>query len=273
MGRVEYTLEAINQRLKDARVRLRLKQRGETLSLVATLPPKPGDDRPHPYQQTIALGIPASETGFRRAEEEARRMGADLALGQFDWSIYLEPNNPRFQTQQMISRFKAHYMATHTLTEATWQKHWATVFKHLPQAVLLEVDALMRRVEATKRDTRNRRQTYEKLQQLADFAGLKVNLLQFKGSYSSNCVQDRDLPTDADIIKYREQIPNPAWRCIYSLMAALGLRDHECFFCEWDAKGLKVLEGKTGPRLVFATLYPEWEQDWELRNIVLPHLI
>jgi hypothetical protein len=66
----------VNQRLKDAKVRVRLRQRGGMLSLVATLPPKPSN--PRPYQQTIAIGGSASEAGLKRAEEEARRLGAAI---------------------------------------------------------------------------------------------------------------------------------------------------------------------------------------------------
>jgi len=272
MGRAEYTVEAVNQRLQDARVRVRLRQRGGTLSLVATLPPKPGDPRPRPYQQTIAIGVAASEAGLKRAEAEARRLGAAIALKEFDWSFYLEQDDPRFHTQHLISRFKAHYMGTHSLSEKTWEKHWVSVFKRLPQAEPLEVEALMQLVEATDRNTRHRRQTCEKLQQLVDFAGIKTNLLQYRGNYSSNRVQDRELPSDADIIKYRAQIPHPGWRSVYSLMAALGLRDHECFYLEWTPGGAKVLEGKTGSRLIFVTLYPEWEAEWNLRSALLPVL-
>jgi integrase len=55
-------------------------------------------------------------------------------------------------------------------------------------------------------------------------------------------------------------------------MAACGLRDHEVFFCEWTDEGLQVLKGKTGPRLVFEPLYPEWVEAWDLKNVVLPKI-
>ena len=56
-----------------------------------TFPPKPGSDRPLPYQQQISLDIPASEEGFRRAENEARLIGVELVnIGKImNWSFFL----------------------------------------------------------------------------------------------------------------------------------------------------------------------------------------
>ena len=92
MGKqVEYTLEAVNQRLSDGRHRAKVIQRGNMLWLQATLPPKPGSGRPKLYQQKVSLGLPANENGFRRAEGEAQLLGSLLTTGKFDWSRYLKP--------------------------------------------------------------------------------------------------------------------------------------------------------------------------------------
>ncbi len=40
--------------------------------------PKPGSDRPFAYRQVISLGVPANESGFERAEREARILGDEL---------------------------------------------------------------------------------------------------------------------------------------------------------------------------------------------------
>jgi hypothetical protein len=62
--RVEYSLTAVNQRLKEAKSKARVYLRGEMLWLQATLPPKPGNPRLKHYQQKISLGVPASEQGY-----------------------------------------------------------------------------------------------------------------------------------------------------------------------------------------------------------------
>lgn len=50
-AKLEYTLEAVNQRLKDSHCKAMVYRRDNMLCLQATLPPKPGSDRPKPYQQ------------------------------------------------------------------------------------------------------------------------------------------------------------------------------------------------------------------------------
>ena len=52
----------------------------------------------------------------------------------------------------------------------------------------------------------------------------------------------------------------------------MGLRDHELFFCHWQDDGLFVKKGKTGPRLVFEAFYPEWVEQWDLKNIRRPNI-
>jgi hypothetical protein len=119
--RIEYTLETVNERLQDGRVKARLVQRGGMLWLQATLPPKPGSDRSKPYQQKISLGLPANDDGFRRAEGEARRLGASLVTGKFDWDEYLKPERlPKNKPVQLwIEEFKQHYMETQSLQDST----------------------------------------------------------------------------------------------------------------------------------------------------------
>jgi integrase len=273
MGRTEYTLSAVNQRLKQAKVRVSVKQRGDKLSLVATLPPKPGSNRFQPYQQLIALGLPANENGFKIAEQEAQLLGSRIVLRQFDWKQYLgEGNGDQDIAMNLIQQFKAEYLSTHTLTEATWLNHWWKIYKRLPQDQALDPAKLLDLVLATEANTRNRKQTCQKLQKLADFAGVKVNLLKYQGNYGNNKVHDRDIPTDAAIAHWCNQIRSLEWRWVYGMMAAFGLRDHEVFFCEFEPEGLRVSEGKTGPRLVFAALYPEWVEQWQLQDMKRPEI-
>ncbi|MGG6297841.1 hypothetical protein ACQ4M4_25895 [Leptolyngbya sp. AN02str] len=271
-SRTEWTLEAVNQRLKDGRVRVQLQQVGNRLLMRATLPPKPGSDRPKPYQQRIFLGLPANPDGFRRAEAEARLLGSRLVMGQFDWAAYLPAGKTLDgkPTAQWIREFKAHYLETHTLRPATWQNQWAKVYNRLPQEQPLNKDEVLRQVHATERNTRNRQATCQKLQKLAQFAGIEVDLLQYQGNYGASKVKARNVPSDEMIAATWQQIPNSAWRWVYGVMAAFGLRDHEVFFCHWTDEGLQVTQGKTGPRLVFQPLYPEWVEAWELRSPVLP---
>jgi integrase len=74
----------------------------------------------------------------------------------------------------------------------------------------------------------------------------------------------RRLPSDEQILKAVELIPNPAWKLVYGLMATYGLRNHEVFFCDLStlAEGgdrvIRVLPStKTGEHQVWA-FKPEW---------------
>lgn len=232
--KLEYTLEAVNQRLKDSHVKVRLFLRGNMIWMKATLPPKPHIDRPMPYQQSISMGVPATEKGFKRAEEEARLLGSRLISKEFDWSQYIDSDRlPENRTaRSWINDFKRHYFETHSLSEGTWKGDWEKIYKRLPPDEPVTSELLTNLVFQTERNTRNRLETCNKFQVLADFIGLNVNLRQYKGSYGASKVQDREIPSDEDIVRYWRTIPNADWRWIYGVMAAFGLRDHEVFFCE-----------------------------------------
>jgi integrase len=268
----EYTIEAVNARLKNARCKVTLFLRGKMLWAQATFPPKPGSDRPKPYQQALRLGVVASESGLRRAEREAQLIGAELAAGQFDWSKYMKadllPENKPVKV--WVREFEDWYLAIHDTSQKTWVGDWLSVFKRLNQDAPLTEAALMKVINSTERNTRTRIDVCRKLQELARFAKIDVDLLQYKGNYGASKVEDRDIPTDEEIAYWWGQIKNPAWQWAYGVMAAYGLRDHELFFCEWTDGGLFVTKGKTGARFVFQALYPEWMEQWELQNIMTP---
>jgi hypothetical protein len=272
--KTEYTLEAVNDRLAQARAKCKIIQRGEMLWVQATFPPKPGSDRPRPYQQKISLGVPASEAGFRQAEKEARLIGAELAGKEFRWEKYIDPkrlpeNKP---VAQWIEQFKRWQMETNSVSAKTWRNGWETILRRLPQDEPLNNDVLMAFVRSIGPDTKMRLDVCRVLQKLADFAKVDADLLQYKGNYGPSKVADRELPTDEAIAEWWHRIPNVRWQWVYGVMAAYGLRDHEVFFCEFTEGGLQVLKGKTGPRLVHQALYPEWVEAWDLRHIKRPQV-
>ncbi len=273
MAKKEWTQESVNQRLAAGSVKARVFKRSDgLLYLQATLPPKPGSDRPRPYQQKIYLHVPANEEGYRRAEDEARLLGGQLAAKTFDWAMWLDVQKlPDGKPNRVwIEEFERQYMATHNLQVGTWLGDWWKVYKRLPPDEPLTVELLEALVEKTGKDSRNRMETCKKLQHLANYAGLDIDLLRFKGVYGAAKVQDRGELPDELIAQVWSRIPNPRWQWFYGMMAACGLRDHEVFFCEWRDDGLQVLKGKTGSRLVFQPLYPEWVEQWNLRDVRMP---
>ena len=74
-----------NGRLKAANVGVVIELRGSRLILRATLPPKPGSNKKHPYQQRLSLGLRANLAGLKEAESEARKISALIDCKEFDW--------------------------------------------------------------------------------------------------------------------------------------------------------------------------------------------
>ncbi|MEO0374613.1 MAG: site-specific integrase [Cyanobacteria bacterium P01_A01_bin.17] len=246
---------------------------GSMIYFQATLPPKPGSQKSVPYQQKIATGHPASADGIKRAEAEAKLLDAALIAGTFDWADYRIRQRRSTQTvDTWVKKFEAGYRAQRQLKERTWQENWAKIFNRLPQSVRLEPEILIEQCINKPENSRIRQQTCQKLQALADFAGLEVDLLKYKGKYGPSKVEKRDLPDDVQIAESINNIPNPGWKWVFGAIAALGLRPHEAFFCHWTNDGLQISKGKTGPRLVFQAFYPEWVDEWGLRNIQLPKI-
>ncbi len=93
------------------------------------------------------------------------------------------------------------------------------------------------------------------------------------GGYGLHRARFRQLPSDHRILELVLQIPNPAWRLAYGLMATYGLRNHEVFFCDCSglARGgdrvLRVLPtSKTGEHQVWPFL-PEWVDHFDLERL------
>ena len=86
--------ERITKAIADANARLKslkiaIVQRGDRLSLQATLPPKPGNDKEKWYQQRISLELRANIDGVRFAEAKAREISGLLLASAFDWKPYI----------------------------------------------------------------------------------------------------------------------------------------------------------------------------------------
>ena len=260
--------------------------------MVATLPPKPWLNKPGvtAYQQKIATYQTYSTVGVRYAEAQARQLGERIAVWRaarknpsfFDWSLY--QSNVRASTPsvaEVVSRFEKQYRETHSLKDSSWRKGWGEVFRRLPQDKPIDEEMLLQEVLSRQRDTKSRLNACCKLQALANFAEIDVDLLQYKGNYSASKVKPRRLPSDIEIAEWYYRIPNPSWQWIYGILAAGGLRPHEAFFCKWEGKdeedrhqkkSLAVCKGKTNERTVLQFFYPEWIDEWDLLKIRLPNI-
>ncbi len=266
--RLDYSLEAIAHRLKAEKIGVAVIQRGEKLSLSATLPPKPGSNRERAYQQRISLGFYASEEGLKQAELLAREMGAQLASNRFEWaawSQYTEATVPTpleaKRVAEWVEEFEADIKSKGSITASTWKTNYQIVFSKLPPAELLTSDLIMRLVLKSEPNTRERKRRVEALNKLAKFAGLDADLGGLKGDYSARSVDPRELPTDERLIEIWQSLPDDPWRTAYARLLVFGLRPHEAWFWVDESSPTKqryrITKGKTGSRVVYP-LRPEW---------------
>lgn len=282
----------VNQRLKAAQLGLQIERRGNLLNLRGTLPPRPDSSRLRSYQQRISLGIPATTAGLKQIEQEAKIIAAQLIQNTFDWREYLNFSGGKRLSQQslteQIAAFEQHFSSqTHRLsnpaaTKTTWNSAYAPYLRKLstiaaehPKLTLTE--GIYKTVDSTAINSRSRQVCCTALSAFAEFLSLELpkDLKTLWGGYNTSLTQARELPTDEEIVAAWQQIPNPAWKFVYGMMATFGLRNHEVFFCNCTAlkRGGNMVEvlptTKTGSHQVWA-FYPEWIEEFELRQIQLP---
>lgn len=274
-------LKQANQRLKAANTGLSLCIKGLSLYGRGTLPPKPGSLKTIPYQQEIALKIRANPAGLKRAEAEAKKIGAALALKEFDWTPYLSqvtaPSEKRTIAEWIVA-LEADYFdrrERNPKSETTWKTHYFDYLRRLPQQQSLTVEILERAIRSTKPDSCPRKEMCSACHNLGQFAGLDVAFIKpLRGKYSSRRPAPRNLPSDEEIVAALEQISDPAWRWVAAMIATFGLRPHEVFHLdttelENGKARIRVLDGKTGPRTV-PPLHLEWVEEFNLREKYLP---
>jgi len=283
----------VNQRLKAAKMGLQIERRGDRLVLRGTLPPRPDSLRLHPHQQRISLGLPATPAGLKQAEQTVKIIAAQLIQNTFDWHPYLSENATpleQMELAQQLEAFEQHFFAdpdrqgNPAAARTTWEGAYVPYFRKLraiaathPRLSLVEL--LYATIQATQPNSRSRQICCTALSRFADFLKLELptDLNPFWGNYGVSRTQSRQLPSDRDIVAFWATIANPTWQFVYGVMATYGLRNHEVFFCDYEAllRGdreatVQVLAAtKTGEHEVWP-FYPEWVDQFNLRQVNLP---
>jgi integrase len=298
MEAIDQRVVQVNQRLKIAQMGLQVERRGQKLNLRGTLPPRPGSHRLRAYQQRISLNLPATTAGLKQAEQEAKIIAAQLIQNTFDWRQYLPVAGGRLSQMDLhekLQAFEAHFFESYALKSATqasslaaakttWEKAYQPYLRKLEgitqaSAQLNLAEAIYATIQSTRPNSRSRQVCCTALGALADFLNLQlpIELKTLSGTYSPSQTQIRHLPSDAQIVEIFQQIPNPAWKFVYGVMATYGLRNHEVFFCDYGALSqgkeeaiVEVLETtKTGSHEVWP-FHPEWVEEFQLQKVNLP---
>lgn len=295
---LDASLAEINQKLKAAKLGLKVERRGKKLNLRGTLPPRPDSPKLRAYQQRIPMSIAADADGLVQIEKQVKIVAAQLIAGIFDWHDYIgvvaKLNRAGADLQAQVDAFEVYFFQSRQASSGaqykpssvrtTWDKAYVPYLRKLGAIALQHPDltlaeAIYAAVQSTQANSRSRQICCTALDAFATFLNLDLptDLKAFWGNYGNSKTQLRQLPTDAQILSAYEQIPNPHWQFVYGVMATYGLRNHEVFFSDYamlasgdEEAAIEVLEStKTGYHDVWP-FHPEWVDTFDLRNVRLP---
>lgn len=273
MAKRAKTVAEANERLKLGNIGygIAIVQRGNRLSLVASRLPRKQNGK---ATRRISLGLYANEDHLQIAIKRAWHLDVQLSERTFDWSEWdAKAGKVAATAKAVIKEFEEWYRNSNQIQDYQWRR-WMALFRRLPQDEPLTVEELEKLAkDKWGQNTPTQQVLCSRLQKLADYANLKVDLLQYKGGYTVAKTKPRKLPSDELIAECFDTIKNPKWRWVYGMMAAYGLRNHEVFFCRFQDDGLlEVLKGKTGPRSNIQGFHPDWIEQWDLREIKRPKI-
>ncbi|MEY4759613.1 MAG: hypothetical protein RLZZ268_1111 [Cyanobacteriota bacterium] len=288
---IQARLAQENSQLAATGISLRLELRGQRLGLRGPLPCRRGSGG-HPVQR-ISLGLNADGAGLDRARERLKEVLRQLQQGRFEWSewgrsgpaaprrVAAAPTDPlgleSFQTAFFADprrrRNPAGCRTTWTGAYRPYLRRLAAMARTQDQPMGLPL--LEAVLESYPPSSRGRQQCGIALAALARHLGepLPEDWSDRAAGYGLHAAQFRRLPGDPQILALVEQIPNPAWRLAYGLMATYGLRNHEVFFCDLSAlapggdRVIRVLPtSKTGEHQVWP-FQPEWVEHFGLEQL------
>jgi integrase len=258
--------------------RVQIRQKGDRLYLRATLPPKP-DDGDKPKQYELSTGYGAHSEGLRFAKAKALEVEGQLLRDGFDWTPWLKgKQKPSETVGEWLKRFEENYWESREQSLAklsTWKTSYLYPFSVLNPDDSLTPELLKAEILKLSPGTRSRQIFCSAYQSLAKFAGLSTNFRELAKGYKTKI--KRDIPTDEEIELLWESIKNPAWKWIFGMLAAYGLRPHEIFHLDTSELSthpgwLKVLpETKTSERIILP-LKADWRCRWQLWNIQMPNI-
>ena len=296
---IESALAEQNAVLCAAGIGLRLEKRGERLGLRGPLPCRQGRAA-HPVQR-ISLGLPATTEGLEQAKAQLKEVLRQLQHQCFDWSLWAGPskpsakqrpetNGPRCQDRggftPVLQDFEAAFFSdprrrrNPSGAKTTWSSAYSPYLRRMAAMAEAAGRPLDRRLfeevlESYEPTSRSRQQCGTALAALARHRAVALpdNWSERAAGYGLHAAQFRRLPSDSQIVQGIEQVPNPAWRLAYGLMATYGLRNHEVFFCDLSAlapggdRVIRVLPtSKTGEHQVWP-FQPDWVERFGLEQL------
>jgi len=280
-------VDGANQFLKSQGVRVKLLKNANSIQLTTTLPVKPGD-KPTSQKGTKQYRIAhlkcfANLDGIKKAIKEAIRLDDLVKAGKFSWEEYLPQEKQQVIAsktwKEVILLYEEHYWITHAKnrkTLNTWDKSYADLFKKLDLDAVVSNDSILRAIKKTEANTVTRHHLIRVLKALCKFIDFKFDLSAYTCSQAKIQRKERKIPTDDQIIKAWETMPDDETKWAFGMIATYGLRPEEIFINPHlqeyidPSNTINIFhvdkDCKTGERKVLP-LKPEWVELFDLKNL------
>lgn len=279
-------VDKANQFLQAQGVRVKLLKNANSIQLTATLPVRLGDvptSQKGTKQYRIShLKCFANLDGIKKAIKEAVHLDDLVKSGKFSWTEYLPKEHEKTSSpktwRELIQSYEEHYWVTHARNRKslnTWDKSYADLFKKLDWEASISSDSILNAVKKTNASTVTRHHLIRVLKAICKFANFKYDFSPYSCSQSKINRKERIIPTDDQIVKAWETMPDDATKWTFGMVATYGLRPEEIFI------NLNLKEYisttniisifhvdkacKTGERKVLP-LRPEWVELFDLKN-------
>jgi integrase len=301
-------VDQANQLLARSGTSWRLEMRGRRLGLRGPLPPREGTGLEPLTIQRLSLGLEACEASLPRAFAQLQTVREQLSQGTFRWVDWQRsrpglspvpspaveglspppapPSSLLPELAEAAASFERAFQQdprrrrSPAGARSTWRAAYQPYVRRMlalgaQRRATLTPELLLAVLESYPLASRARQQCALVLGALArqHQVPLPADWQELGRGYGLHAARFRPLPSDAQILRVVEQIPNPAWRLVYGLMATYGLRNHEVFFCDFSAlapggdRVLRVLPtSKTGEHQVWP-FQPEWVEHFALDRL------
>lgn len=282
---LEKQLEAVNERLKEAKRRVRVvvpSKRHRTLHLRATLPPQRDEVQSGPKRRYIKVEVAYTAQGIEEAEALAIDLNADIAdwrRGQsFDWGKWNQ-HKKRQRSDEVesfascIERLKTQFFEERKddpmqqRVRRYWQTDRASQFKKLDVALPYSVGHMREVIESLPKNSSPRKRLSLACVQLMRLMREPIDLVEeikeLGRGYGKKSLNPRDIPSDAQILEDIQKI-EPEWRWAFQIFYVFGCRPHELWECEVLGNCLLRVadDTKTGLRVAMPRdkrLVEEWD--------------
>jgi integrase len=294
----EQKLVEANANLKRDRIRVSIKQTGNSLQLRATLPLKPDDcDRSGKgkKQYDLSLGIPANLEGLKTAIEESYELGKLIARHTFEWNEKYLGIKSRDKQEiktigELLDKFEENYYKTrqkNITSQNTFANYISVIKRSFPTKTLATKNNFEQIINTSQGNKKN-----ELIAVTSVF--IKTFQLEFTLDVKRDSVTPafREIPDDDKIIhsftlfeKFAFNRKNTniceetdtweMWRWVYGMLATFGLRPRELFVqpdINWWVSPQNIdhtwkvhKDTKTGYREVIPFV-PEWIELFDLKN-------